>query len=81
MEYRLPDDPLFLFIYNAFDKPILTEVLHNIRASWLENKREIFVVYVRPIYAEMFENFSLLQKVAEGTSDRPFLAFRRAQKE
>jgi SAM-dependent methyltransferase len=44
-DYRLPDGPLFVFIYNPFHKVVMDRVLANILQSHREQPRDIWVVY------------------------------------
>jgi hypothetical protein len=46
--YPLPDDSLVCYFYDPFDEIIMAKVLLNIQKSFLQNPREIFIVYYDP---------------------------------
>ena len=51
--WPLPDSPLLLYVYNAFEPPLMAEVLRRIHRSWEERPRTILLALVnRTIDAE-----------------------------
>ncbi len=43
-DYRLPDGPCACFFFNPFDPPVVLQVLANIRKSYLEAPRPMYIV-------------------------------------
>jgi hypothetical protein len=48
--YELPPTPLVLFLFNPFDASVVAEVARRALASWNENPRSMYVVYVNPLH-------------------------------
>jgi SAM-dependent methyltransferase len=46
--YQLPDDCLVCYFCNPFDATIMAQVVDNIRKSYLQSPRDIFIVYYNP---------------------------------
>ena len=53
--YRFPPEPLFLYLYNPFDAPIMRKVIANLVGSFISRPRRIVVAYFRPELAEMWD--------------------------
>ena len=51
-KFAFPNEPLVLYFYNPFDAPIIAVVARNALASWRENPRPIWVVYLNPIFGK-----------------------------
>jgi hypothetical protein len=47
-EYRLPLQPLVLFLYNPFDEAVMSRVIGNVSQSYGERERRIVVAYYVP---------------------------------
>jgi hypothetical protein len=47
-EYRLPLQPLVLFLYNPFDETVMSRVIGNVSQSYGERDRRIVVAYYIP---------------------------------
>lgn len=50
--FRLPNDPLLLFLFHPFNPPVLTDVVRNVTQSIRERPRPIRVVYVNPVHLD-----------------------------
>jgi hypothetical protein len=55
VEYPLADECLVCYFCNPFDAAIMAQVLSNIRKSFLQNPREIFIVYYNPKEGYLFD--------------------------
>jgi len=44
VDFEIPDDPAVLYFYNPFGEPVLSRVLANIRRSYEEAPRELYLV-------------------------------------
>jgi SAM-dependent methyltransferase len=44
--WPLPDSPLLLYVYNAFEAPLMAEVVRSIHRSWTERPRTILLALV-----------------------------------
>lgn len=61
----LENNTLFYF-YNPFDSAVMATVLTNIEKSLTKNHREIFVVYVVPVCAELMDAAKFLKLESSG---------------
>jgi SAM-dependent methyltransferase len=52
--FPLPPTPTVLFLYNPFDRPVMQKVAERARASWLEHRRDILVLYVVPEHGDLW---------------------------
>jgi SAM-dependent methyltransferase len=55
-EFTFPDGPLVVFLYNPFDATVMARVAARLRASFLEQPREILVLYANPFQAQVWED-------------------------
>ena len=55
LDYPLPDECLVCYFCNPFGATIMAHVLSNIRKSFLQNPREIFIVYYNPREGHIFD--------------------------
>ena len=63
-EYKFPDDPLFVFLYNPASLALSQVLARNLMRSIAKHPREVWILYVTP--HEVFENESTLEKVRSG---------------
>lgn len=47
-QYYLPSDPLVLFFFDPCEPRVFDQVLANVRSSWQQNQRPIYLIYVAP---------------------------------
>ncbi len=66
VDYPIPDDPVVLLFYNPFGEEVMAPVLANIRKSMKKNPREIFVIYVYPLFNHLMDNNDALTRVGSG---------------
>ena len=55
VDYPLPDECLVCYFCNPFDATIMTQILSNIRKTFFQKPREIFVVYYNPKEGYLFD--------------------------
>jgi predicted RNA methylase len=67
-EYRFPDSPLVIFMYNPFTAPIMRRVIDHLLASRDTVARRVIVIYVRPELDDMWAAAPGFREVAR--SDR-----------
>jgi SAM-dependent methyltransferase len=60
-EFPLPDGPLVIYLFNPFPADVLREVLRRIRFSFVENPREIYVIYHNLVHEDVFRDPAFLQ--------------------
>jgi SAM-dependent methyltransferase len=65
-DVSLPREPLALFLNHPFWRPVMKRVVDNLERSLIEAPRPLFVLYVNPVLAEMFEQISKLERIHEG---------------
>jgi SAM-dependent methyltransferase len=53
-KYIFPDGVDLLYLFNPFDAFILSQVIDNIKKSYLSKPIEIFIIYMIPIHKELF---------------------------
>jgi 16S rRNA G966 N2-methylase RsmD len=52
--YQIPVDISVIFIFNPFDEVIMSGVVENILISQEKNPRTIWVIYINPLYENLF---------------------------
>jgi SAM-dependent methyltransferase len=52
--YEIPTDVSVIFIFNPFDEVIMSGVVKNILQSQEENPRRISIIYINPLYENLF---------------------------
>lgn len=53
-DYKIENDTNVFFFFNPFDEVVMLTVAKNILKSLKENPREAYVVYLNPLYKEIF---------------------------
>jgi hypothetical protein len=61
--FELPQEPCVLYFYDPCRKKPLVQVLENIRRSWKALPRNIYIVYVAPLEAEVFDSSGFLRRL------------------
>jgi SAM-dependent methyltransferase len=46
VDYELPDEPTVVYIYNAFEPPVMHKVFVNLQRSWERNPRRLLLILV-----------------------------------
>jgi hypothetical protein len=47
-EFPWPPGPLLIYLWNAFTRPVLEQVFHNLEASLANDPREVYLIYMHP---------------------------------
>jgi hypothetical protein len=64
-EFALPDDPLVLFFFNPFGRPVMKRVAENVTVSFQKNPRRMIVVYFTPYEAALWQQTGIFKKLRE----------------
>ena len=65
VDYELPHDKLFLFLYNPFDEKIMCKVVSNVERSLERYPRTIYIAYLQPLHCNVWNSsgaFQMLNK-------------------
>jgi hypothetical protein len=65
-EYRLPNEPLVLFFYNPFGRPVMEKVVKNVVDSFELNPRRMIIIYLTPEYADLWDKVWFLKRSRPG---------------
>ncbi|MGI8769832.1 MAG: class I SAM-dependent methyltransferase [Acidobacteriaceae bacterium] len=63
----LPKQPLVLFFYHPFCKPVLKRVLRNLEASLRAHPRQAYVVYINTELRDILNRATFLERISEET--------------
>jgi SAM-dependent methyltransferase len=61
--FRLPDGPVVLYMFNPFQEKIMLRVLSNIRISLLARPREMYVIYRTPLLDALLDRTDFLKRL------------------
>jgi SAM-dependent methyltransferase len=56
VDYQIEDDMNVFFFFNPFDEVVMLAVVKNILLSLKKRPREIYAVYLNPLYEEIFKS-------------------------
>ena len=62
LAHLLPSENIVIFLYNPFGHPLIERVLVNIEASLRAKRRDLYIVYCNPIWAEVFDASDSLER-------------------
>src|SRR5947209_13900518 len=62
-EFSFPAAPLVVYLFNPFPEPVLAAVLEQLRLSWVENPRPVFVTYRYPEFDSLIQKSGWLRKI------------------
>jgi 16S rRNA G966 N2-methylase RsmD len=62
-DYRIPEEPEVLYLFNPFSEKIMEVLVANIRRSLEVQPRPIFILYKNPIANAVFEKEKILKTV------------------
>ena len=62
-EFKFPDTPLVIYMYNPFSGHVMEAVKKNLETSWRANPRPVFVLYINPQCAETFDGSPWLRRL------------------
>lgn len=70
VEYEIPDGPCMFFLFNPFEKDVLSSVMANMRASHDADPRDMVIVYHNPRYAHVVGDVTGFTRVFERVGSR-----------
>jgi SAM-dependent methyltransferase len=62
LAHELPREKLVIFLYNPFHRPLIAQLLARVESSFQEISRELYVVYYNPVWADVFDASSALER-------------------
>jgi SAM-dependent methyltransferase len=65
-QFRLPAEPLVIYLFNPFGESALRRVVANLEQSWRANPRPLYVLYYNPLLEHLLTESSILHKLAGG---------------
>jgi predicted RNA methylase len=63
VEYRFPDTPSLIFMYNPFGQDTMRAVLANVEKSLARNPRELYIAYFNPVQRDVLESSAALSSI------------------
>ncbi len=77
LAYRLPEEPLVIFLYNPFHEPLMAKLVDNIEASLRRQPRDLYLVHYKPVWAALLDGSGALERrhVLEQSYDPGELGF------
>ncbi|HEU5400426.1 MAG TPA: class I SAM-dependent methyltransferase, partial [Terriglobales bacterium] len=64
-EFRFPEGPILLYLFNPFPDYVLESVMRNFELSLCARPRPAFVIYNTPMELHVFETFAYLEEIHE----------------
>ncbi len=75
-EYRFPDAPLVVYLYNPFRPPVLRRLQQRLRDSFARSPRAIWILYYMPVHRHHFDGDPAFRVVEEA---RDWVVYRMAE--
>jgi hypothetical protein len=66
--FPLPPENIVLFLYNPFKAPVMARFLAHLEESLLNNPREVYIVYVKPLCHDLMMNTGWLKLLSMADS-------------
>jgi SAM-dependent methyltransferase len=63
-EFKFPEEPLILFLFNPLPESGLARVVANLERSLLEHPRAVYVLYHNPLLEHILENSPAFRKIS-----------------
>ena len=64
LDFEFPVAPLVVYLFNPFPEPVFAAVLNNLRRSWEQNPRPVYVPYRYLEFERLLEESDWLTKIA-----------------
>jgi hypothetical protein len=61
-EFQLPQEPLVLFLYNPFGRPVMKKVVSNVADSFQRKPRRMVVIYFCSDHADLWDSSTFLRR-------------------
>jgi hypothetical protein len=71
VRYCIPEEPVVLYLYNPFKRPIMEIVRDEVVRSYEGNPRSIVVIYHYPAYSDVWDEVGFLKKYAQSKEVHP----------
>lgn len=62
-EYPLPNEPLVLYLYNPFERPLMARLVESVQRNLRSHPRPIVVLYFNPENADLWRDSGAFQTV------------------
>lgn len=66
VDYRLPEDPLVLYLHNPFGEDVMSRVMANLEGSLRERPRDVFLLSYNPTVEESLDTVDWLTRIRTG---------------
>ena len=66
--FALPPDNTVLFLYHPFRAPVMTRFLAHLEQSLADSPRELYIIYVKPVFNDLLMNTQWLTLLAMADS-------------
>jgi SAM-dependent methyltransferase len=64
VRYSIPEEPIVLYFFNPFERPIMKIVRDNVVRSYEDNPRSMVVIYYLPLYSDVWDEVGFLKRYA-----------------
>ncbi len=71
VRYCIPEEPVVLYLYNPFKRPIMEIVRDEVVRSYEGNPRSIVVIYHYPAHSDVWDEVGFLKKYAQSKEVHP----------
>jgi SAM-dependent methyltransferase len=61
--FQFPDEPIALYLFNPFPEHVLRTVLMNLRSSYVDHPRSIYILYHNLVHEGLFHQQAWLQEL------------------
>jgi SAM-dependent methyltransferase len=77
VRFPIPEEPVVLYFYDPFDRPIMESVRDNVVRSYEGNPRSIVVVYAYPRHSDVWDAVEFLRRHASSNvKDRDYVIYK-----
>lgn len=66
LEFSIPNERTVYYLYNPFDALTTARVLDKIASSVMEHPREVWIIFVFPLCADLLNSASFLERIEQG---------------
>lgn len=64
VSFPIPEEPVVLYFFNPFGRPIMESVRNNVVRSHVRHPRSIVVIYYKPAHSDVWDTVAFLRKHA-----------------
>ena len=73
--YKLPREPLVIFLFNPFKEPLVRRFISNLRRSIKLFPRHVVILYYNPMCKQVLEEANFLREVTVPGNDGPVVVY------